>query len=279
MQLACPDCGSRFRVPQNALGDSGRKVRCAKCKYEWFAEKYDLILDPMDADDAEHMHAEVSAVPEPEPEPEIKSDEEIERALKEAFNHPAYQAAAGEKVEEEKEQWDFTKRKKRTAAPAPVVQQRQVGDLGRYAVWVWIANGATFALLLVMCFYAFRDTISTSIPALKSMYYSSGFADTDGLQLTDLTLTEMKKGSKMRYGLGGKIVNKSDEEQPLPVLAISLVDKDGGTVREWSFSQPGKIKPGAEIPFKQDALENRAGPRNHALVVEIGSATELSLRQ
>lgn len=277
MQLACPDCGSRFRVPQNALGDSGRKVRCAKCRFEWFAEPNDLILDPMDADDAEHMHAETS--PAPEPEVSSQTDEDIKKAIEEAMNHPAYKTAGEKVVEEETEQWDFTKRKKRAGAAAVVAQPKAVPDLGRYAVWVWLANGATLLLLMVMCFYAFRDTVSTSIPALKSMYHSIGYADTTGLQLTDLSLTEMKKGSKMRYGLSGKIVNKSETEQSMPVLSISLVDKDGGTVREWSFTQPGAIKPGEEIPFKQDALENRAGPRNHALVVEIGSSTELSLRQ
>ncbi|MFO1242279.1 MAG: zinc-ribbon domain-containing protein [Rickettsiales bacterium] len=278
MQLACPDCGSRFRVPQNALGDSGRKVRCAKCKFEWFAEPNDLIIDPMDVDDAHHLH-------EPPVEEDIHEEDETAAApvvepVIEQFVPPRedLQALLAAGIEE-KPQFDFANRPKKTRAAVQQKQEKPVTDLGRYAIWVWIANGATFTLLMFMCFLAFRDTVMVSIPALKSMYNSVGYADTSGLKLTDLALTEMQNGSKIKYGLSGKIVNTSDVTISLPVLSISLVDKDGVSVRQWSFEQPGQLKPGQEIPFVRDALESRAGPRNNALVVEIGSPTELSLRQ
>ncbi len=75
MIIACPACDTRYAVPDNAIGNEGRTVRCAKCKHSWFAEP-DLLdltesIDPPDwakkADDA--TVAEPEPAPEPSPAP------------------------------------------------------------------------------------------------------------------------------------------------------------------------------------------------------------------
>lgn len=52
MIISCPSCDSRFVVPDSALGEEGRKVRCAKCEHVW------------------HQNPENMKIPE-EQEPEI----------------------------------------------------------------------------------------------------------------------------------------------------------------------------------------------------------------
>lgn len=36
MQLSCPNCGATYEVPDNAIGPSGRKIRCRACETSWF---------------------------------------------------------------------------------------------------------------------------------------------------------------------------------------------------------------------------------------------------
>ena len=63
MIIACPNCSTRYAVPDTAIGNEGRTVRCAKCKHSWFQEPADLANEPQPAPTAP------DPTPEPPPEP------------------------------------------------------------------------------------------------------------------------------------------------------------------------------------------------------------------
>ncbi|EIZ79321.1 zinc finger/thioredoxin [Novosphingobium sp. Rr 2-17] len=42
MIIACPACGTRYAVPDSAIGMEGRTVRCAKCRHSWFQDASEM---------------------------------------------------------------------------------------------------------------------------------------------------------------------------------------------------------------------------------------------
>ncbi len=65
MIISCPACGTRYVVPETAIGGDGRTVRCAKCKHSWFQEPDLLDL----TEQVETVRAEKPAPPPAPPAP------------------------------------------------------------------------------------------------------------------------------------------------------------------------------------------------------------------
>lgn len=71
MIISCPACGTRYVVPETAIGGDGRTVRCAKCKHSWFQEPKPLDLtEQAGAHDGEpQVGGNAAKAPPPPPPP------------------------------------------------------------------------------------------------------------------------------------------------------------------------------------------------------------------
>lgn len=81
------------------------------------------------------------------------------------------------------------------------------------------------------------------------------------------------------YEINGKIINIAEEILDVPVLRVTLVDKEGTPLQYWDFSEENRtLEPGGNIPFSTGPLDVKFKSPSR-FVVELGNEMELSLRR
>ena len=97
MIIACPECDTRYVVPDEAIGPEGRTVRCAKCKHNWYQDGPQIAAPEASAEPPAAPPPPPSPpppAPAPEPEAAPAGDDESEPA--EAADDPAQDTGAAE---------------------------------------------------------------------------------------------------------------------------------------------------------------------------------------
>ena len=290
MILTCPSCQKRFQVPEGALGDSGRKVKCSSCAHVWFqapiadeAPPPQLsVVDtaaPCDTADREDMAAETEGFrPAPtwpgDAEAEADEgdvDEEVDEEGGAAAQADRDEAGDGAAVSwPSRDETDDNVVMQWPSHDDPARQPMSQFDVNSVAessrarqrepkgggLWVMVV-----VLVIVIAFglYQWRDVVVRNFPQTIPAYVAAGLiaAPTSrDLKLEGVAFEVRDEGSDTVLDVTGRVVNTGGETRQLPRLRGELLDADGQVVSFWVFTADAPILGPGEATAFQNVYRN-----------------------
>ena len=208
MILSCPSCKTRYIVPDSAIGPTGRRVRCANCRFSWVQDPPALDLDTAPS-------PEESARELPVPPPTVPAPRAQEPAPPPSWTRQENEA---------------------DAAPEPeaIEERERPRRPRRNRARLWTILAVIFALLMV-----------GAVVALQ-VFGLPEFVQRIGLPVQNasaLTVTGNVERSRLESGqdlliLRGEITNTSDETQRVPQIRAELRDGQNNVVHSWTIAPP-----------------------------------------
>ena len=194
MILTCPSCATSYFTPDEAIGPSGRTVRCKSCQHTWRAtleEPLELSVSPPGHEPTSFARRE-----EPESQPESLAETPAPE-LPRAFRARAEQ-----------------QRRLRRAAAHGVV-------------WAGIASG--FAALAAAA-WLFRVEVVELAPRTAAAYAAVGLTvNPTGLEFEAVS-ARAAPNDPGKVLISGALRNVRDEERIAPPVRVALLDRQGAEI-------------------------------------------------
>ena len=235
MILSCPSCKTRYIVPDSAIGPTGRRVRCANCRFSWVQDPpaLDLNVAPTPEQVAAEPSGPAEAAPRPEPTPPP------------GWVQPEEAPAA--EPEQAYDDWEPGRKPRRNRA----------------RMWTIIAIVA--GLLMI------AGVVALQVFGLPEPIRRLFMPDQNA---NALALSGRIDRSRLASGqdlliLHGAITNTSDQTQRVPQVQAELRDSGGSTVYTWSIAPPVRdLGPRATTSF--DSAQRDVPANGHVLSLSFG---------
>ncbi|WP_375382493.1 MJ0042-type zinc finger domain-containing protein [uncultured Sphingomonas sp.] len=242
MILQCPECRTRYLVPDAAIGVEGRTVRCATCRHSWFQE-------PALAEQA----APLPGIADPAVSGERSWGDEA-RAAPIVEAPPAHAAVAVSPPLPPR--LDHDARDADGFVPRPAFRAR------RNPARFWTAGAVGAGLLMLL---AVAAIIWSGAPGIASQLGLLPARDQPLQVVSDPVQRRFLDNGSVLFAVSGRVVNPTAASQRVPDLRVDLLDRADGRGRSvygWTITPQARTLPAhASMEFNSSKLDVPANAR------------------
>jgi predicted Zn finger-like uncharacterized protein len=252
MILSCPECRTRYVVPDSAVGPTGRQVRCASCRHSWFQDPplLDLVarveaetkapvapIVPQSAAVETPVEEKLVAAPPPPPEPVTREPVTPIPVVQADAQDPAPQLPI-----------DVTAPPVQPVAVVPIAEPA-VEEPARYdsfapgkpfrpqrnpaRLWTIAAVVAAVVLLAGLAALQFLDSPTW----LARMGIPVGQTDVPLLlEMPQKPTRRTTPSGNELFELSGRVINPTNTAQRVPDIRVELSNPQGVIIYNWTIT-------------------------------------------